>query len=192
MPVLAINNLEVLNRPGGRVVPRRYSIDGLSFTIEAGDLVLIVGGPAAGKDTLSNAILNKDVGIWVADGYELVSSPQLPLTEQIAQNRIYIKNGFLTRDYPRQDDSGQLTDPDAPAHWDFFRRVKEGHATLLAFAEIDKLTSDKISAFSRTIIIDEGRIVADTIDVSFEKNLARWVNGFARERYQYLKSNCRG
>lgn len=191
MPVLTVTDLEVINRPGSRVVPRRYSIDGISFTVQAEELVLIAGGPAAGKDTLSQAILGNVPGVVVADGYELAALPKSPLTDGFFPNKIYIKNGFLTRDYPRQDDPTQLTDPDAPVHWDLFQRVRTAHATLLAFAEIDKLTSDKVDEFSRRIVIDEGRIVADTNEASFKSRLEQWVNEFARERYVYLKPNCK-
>jgi hypothetical protein len=72
-------------------------------------LVLIVGGPAAGKDTLSQAILSNVLGVVVADGYELVVLPKSPLTEGFSPNKLYIKNGFLTRDYPQQNNPRLLT-----------------------------------------------------------------------------------
>lgn len=70
--VLKIKNLQVENIRKNRLIPRRYSIDDLSFEVEQGEIILIVGGRAAGKDTLTHALFNKNNNVEVADGYEII------------------------------------------------------------------------------------------------------------------------
>ena len=184
--VLKVQNLEVLNIQKNRRLPRRYSIDGMSFDVEQEERIIIVGGRGAGKDTLKDALLNKKKGVSVHSDYEIIEPPK---DNNFSRNQIIIKNGFFTRDQFHKN-SDERVDPDAPKHWTLLRKAKEAGCTFIAIAEIDKLESDKSGEFSRIIIIDMGRIVADTKEQEFKKTLSYWITHYARERYISLRQDC--
>jgi ABC-type glutathione transport system ATPase component len=193
MIVLRITDLEVLNQPGGRLVPRRYSIDGITFQVEMSERILIVGGPAAGKDTLSGAILAKRIGVSVMEGYELAQLPEDP-ESRLSPNIIYIKNNFHTRYYPQESNRDVITDPNSINHWKMIQSAKSAKVTVLAFSEIDKLdlqVGDKINEFTRIIVIDEGRIVADNASPHFKGALEYWIKEYAKKRYVALQQDCK-
>ena len=183
-----MKNLQVENIPKSRLIPRRYSIDGLSFEVEHGEIILIVGGRAAGKDTLTDALFNNNYAnsIEVADGYEIIKpSDSINFNEK----QIIIKNGFFTRDQ-FHNNSNQLIDPDSPKHWELLEKAKNVSSTFIAIAEIDKLESDKIDKFSRIIVIDEGRIVADNKEPLCVDKLKEWIEEYAREKHNSLREDC--
>ena len=192
MAVLTVNCLEVANRRNAqRPLPRRYSIDHLSFAVDQSERVLILGGAGAGKDTLYAAIHSRLPGVEIADGYELLDPlADLDAAKNFTPAQLLVANGFLTRDQVA-DASGRLVDPLAPRHWDILRQAAEAGATFVAMAEIDKLESDKISRFSRKIVIDEGRLIADSGTECFHQDLADWIDRYARERYQCLRKDSR-
>jgi ABC-type multidrug transport system ATPase subunit len=189
---LTVNELIVLNQPDERLIPRRYSIDGLSFTVEKGETLLVVGSRAAGKDTLSEALLKheKPSGVKIAPGYQVILPPEPPYRDdQFSQDKVIVKNGFHTRDQAREDLPLELRDPPAPQHWELLHHVKKAGSTFIALAEIDKLDNEKTSEFSRIIVLDLGRIVADDSIPEFKNALETWINDYATERLRSLKQD---
>ncbi len=192
MVVLEVRCLEVANRPDlNRPIPRRYSIDHLSFSVEQGQRVLVVGGAGAGKNTLYEAIRKRTAGVEVTAGYEIID----PLRENPSQDGFHSKqilliNGFRTRDQFRCDAPRERVDPEAPQHWDTLKAATDAGATVVALAEVDKLESDKVDRFSRMIVIDDGRLVADSATDHFRRDLEEWIDRYARERFQSLQKDC--
>ena len=64
-----------------------------------------------------------------------------------------------------------------------------GGCTLLTAIEIDKLPGLMCDDFTRIVVLDDGRIVADQMDNDFEARLVRWLDKFARDRSRHLRKN---
>jgi len=157
--ILRVENLRVQKleeRPG---VNRPYAIDAVSFVVQTGELVLTVGGPGAGKTALKSALLSNDrilAGrVEYAPGVcprDTEDSSKLPV--DVSDRHLIIKDGFQTRVGHRSDDH-------ADDHWKLFDRVRASGASLMAFAEIERLTGWREGAFTRVIVLRDGSVFLD-------------------------------
>ena len=149
-PIIRVTRLTLDSN--GQRDPRRFRLKDVTFNVAHGEFLLIVGGAAAGKSSLidaldrGNSATFRPSSVWYAEGItprRVNSSAELP--SPVSQAEVVLKDGF------------QMEKLD---HWQLLNAVRSSRATLISATEIHRLV-DWRPEFTRVMFLLAGRIVVD-------------------------------
>lgn len=159
-------------------------IKGLSFSVESGEMVAIVGYTGAGKTTITNLIArlwDVDGGTILLDGIPIKDLPLADLRRSIAPvlQDVFLFSGSVADNIklglPLSDEEVELAARAVYAH-DFIAALPEGYATMLSEGATNISSGQRqLISFARVVAHDPRIVILDEATSSVDTETERLI-----------------